>query len=91
MTRNEQLALVIRLACLTEDRTDAEQRALLDFAWKCDVEHNQNTTGNREREKPDFVLQDLVNEVVETRDPGQRALALPKGRDRRWVLWMEGR
>lgn len=90
MTRNEQLALIIELACLTEDRTDAEQRALIDFAWRCDVEHNQNTITNRERRKPGFELQDLVTIVMETRDRDQRVLAPPKGWEKRWELWKTG-
>lgn len=91
MTRNEQLALIIDLACLTEDRTDHEQRALIDFAWRCDVEHNQHTTGNPYRGKPGFAFQDLVSQVMRTRDSDQRVLAPPKGWEKRWAMWKEGR
>lgn len=88
MTKNEELALVIRLACLTEDRTDAEQRALISYAWRCDIDHNADTVENRgrgPRSKPGFELQDLVTEVVETREPGQRGGGLPKGWADRWA------
>lgn len=42
----DDLEAVIRLACLTEDRTDAEQRAMLRVARKLDAERNANVTGN---------------------------------------------
>lgn len=97
MTRNDQLALVIRLACETEDRTDEEQRALLDLAWKCDQEHNQNTTVNfyrRDRrtgeDRADFVLQDLVTRVEATRDRDQRVLTKPNRWEATWERWERG-
>ena len=41
----EDLAAVVKLACLTEDRTGPEQRALLNLARK--VDRAWNTTMNR--------------------------------------------
>lgn len=41
MTRAEELALVVELACVTEDRSDREQRALLTVARKTDDELNK--------------------------------------------------
>lgn len=46
MSVNEEWELVVRLACLTEDRTDGEQRALLNRAFELDCEHNKNVGGN---------------------------------------------
>lgn len=46
MTVADDLTVAIRLACLTEDRTDAEQRALLRIARQLDNELNANVVGN---------------------------------------------
>lgn len=42
MTRADELALVIELACLTGDRSNQEQRALLGIARQCDDERNRH-------------------------------------------------
>lgn len=89
MTRNEELALVVGLACLAEDRTDAEQRALLRLAWDCDREHNRMVTGNRARRQPGWSPQNLVGDVLESRElqEGQREVAAPKGWVEAWERW----
>lgn len=43
----ETAQTVLRFACLTEDRTDVEQRSLLALAFAADIEHNRATTTNR--------------------------------------------
>jgi hypothetical protein len=93
VTRNEQLREVIGLACLTEDRTDAEQRALIAWAWDCDVKHNANVVTNKERSKPGFALQDLVSIVQESRllQDGQHEVKNPNRWKERWLIWTEGR
>ena len=89
MTRGEEMAAVVRLACLVDHRSDAEQRALIAVAWRCDVEHNQNTTANRARRQPGFALQDLVGEALDSREmgDGDRTVRAPEGRERRWQVW----
>jgi hypothetical protein len=91
VTRNEKLAAVIRLACLAEHRTNAEQRALIAAAWACDVEHNRDTVTNRARREPGWQPQDLVSLVVGSRrldpDDGDWPVAVPKGRAKRWATW----
>lgn len=91
MTRNQQLATVINLACLTEDRSDDEQRALIACAWDCDREHNKNTTNNRERRKPGFRLQNLVELADTTRDiqDSQKKIPPPKRWAETWKRWRE--
>jgi hypothetical protein len=42
----DDLALVVELACETECRTDADQRALLRVAHKVDTERAKQTTTN---------------------------------------------
>lgn len=46
MRKIEQLAVVIELACLTEDRSKKEQKALLDVARRVDRERNRLTLTN---------------------------------------------
>lgn len=46
MTARDDLATVVEMACLTEDRSDAEQRALLRVARRVDEDTNANTVGN---------------------------------------------
>lgn len=46
MTVAQDLGIVIDLACLTVDRTRAEQRALLAVARRVDRTINAQTTGN---------------------------------------------
>lgn len=89
MTRNEELAAVIRLACLTECRSDQEQRALISLAWRCDVEHNKLTTTNRALKQPGWEPQDLVSLVRASRvlEDGDREVPAPKGWEKRWESW----
>ena len=47
MTALDDLTVAVELACLTEDRTDAEQRALLRVARRIDEDRNANVVGNR--------------------------------------------
>lgn len=46
-TALEGFDIVLRLACLTECRTDAEQRALLATAYRVDTDINRCMTNNR--------------------------------------------
>ena len=89
MTANEQLADVIRLACLTEHRTDAEQRALIDTAWRCDVTNNALTATAINRRRRDWRPTDLVGLVMESRVlvDDDKPIPPPKARDRRWQTW----
>lgn len=88
-TRNGQLAAVIRLACLIEDRTDDEQRALIAWAWTCDREHNKDTTTNVARRASDWQLQDLVMVVHETRvlGEGHKHVGPPPRWNETWDRW----
>lgn len=87
MTGADDLTAVIHLACLIEDRTDNEQRALLRVARKVDQEINANVIGNHRmwsvggdtgavRLLPES---NLVAEVEQTRvlQDGQREVHLP--------------
>lgn len=51
MIWEEQVAQVVQLACLTEERTPAEQRALLRVAHKIDQELNRQTVCNSVAER----------------------------------------
>lgn len=76
MTVRDDLETVVNLACLIEDRTDNEQRALLRVARRVDKESNANVIRNRrmwgaqagfdgaERQMP---LSDLEGLAEETR------------------------
>ena len=97
MTNLDDLVAVVRLACLVEDRTNAEQIALLRVARKADKEWNAMTATNRHtwehrpvNGEPAWVLlRDLLNledEVDVSRElvDDQKAVTLPdKGR---WKL-----
>lgn len=89
MTRNEELAAVIRLACQIESRTNAEQKALVALAWRCDVEHNQQTTTNTALRQPGYQQQNLVSQVLDSRvcEDGDREVPPPKGWEKRWATW----
>jgi hypothetical protein len=93
VTKNDQLVIVVRLACDVEDRSDTEQRALIAFAWELDKAHNRNTTSNRGRHVPGFRLQDLVSEVDESRvlHDTQKPIDKPKRWAETWSMWTEGR
>lgn len=76
MTRLDDLEMVVQLAMLTEDRTDAEQRALLRVCDDIDKERNKltvvrtNHTGTSR----------LYDEAQESRElvDGQKYVELPK-------------
>lgn len=89
MTRNEELAAVIRLACQVESRTNVEQRSLVALAWDCDIEHNKLTVTNRALKQPDWEPQDLVSLVINSRvlDSNDRAIYAPKNWAKRWASW----
>jgi len=73
VSNRDDLATVIALACLTEDRSNAEQLALLRVADKVDLEFNQDTVTNQ----PPGSSR-LVDEVMGSRvlDDGQREVRL---------------
>lgn len=91
MRKNEELAMVVSLAILTEHRTNAEQRALLALAWECDKEHNAMAVTNRARRAPDWRPQNLVAQVLHSRaldeSDGDKEVGEPKGWVKRWVTW----
>lgn len=81
MSNAADLTTVIRLACLTEDRSDAEQKALLRIADRVDFEHNKNTVGGASTKdgwEPSF----LYDEVQSSRClvDNQKHVELPKRR-----------
>lgn len=63
----DDLVAVVRLACLTEDRANAEQRSLLAVAERCDTELNKHTTTNKRCEKN---RAEAVEQVVASRSLG---------------------
>lgn len=78
------LRAVIELACLTEDRTDAEQRSLLALAMKADNEANRLTTTNsRPRTEPAWRLLSLVYSTRELVDD-QKPVFLKADMEDRW-------
>lgn len=77
MTALDDMTLVVELACLTEDRTDEEQRALLRVAARLDREANRFTTTNR-RSGPASRLTRLVHDTRELVDD-QRPVGLKAG------------
>lgn len=99
MTVLDDQVTVMRLACLTEARTDSEQKAMLRVARKLDREWNEITTLNKATWEyvanagdgmPAYVLRrDLLGleaEVDRSRvlEDGDKAVSLPaKGR---WML-----
>lgn len=97
MSVHEDMAMVIQLACLTEDRTNQEQLALLRVARKADNDANKNVTGNdrmwgmhagstrAERQLPESRLEELVDKsrcVSDHPADKQRHVALPKQKGR---------
>lgn len=97
MSLHEDLAAVIGLACLTEDRTNQEQLALLRVARKADNDANKNTVCNArmwgihagskiaERQLPESRLEELVDKSRCVSDhPGdkQRYVKLPTQKGR---------
>lgn len=83
MTKNADLAVVVRLACETEDRSDAEQSALLRVAARVDREHNKRTVTNPlwGPDGPTGPLSDLVALAMGTRvlEDEQKVVPPPKG------------
>lgn len=97
MSAEDDVAMVVALACLTEDRTNQEQLALLRVARKADNEANKNVVGNHRmwgiyagstratRQLPESRLEELVDKSRAVSDfPGdkQRPVALPKQKGR---------
>jgi len=88
VTRNEQLRLIVELACLTEDRTNSEEAALIAWAWDCDREHNRIVSTNRAfYEDPKWEPWDLVSLVIESRHPDHPRGRLPKRWAEQWATW----
>jgi hypothetical protein len=67
VTALDDLTTLLELACLTEDRTDREQDAMLRVAAKVDTQANALTVTNR-RSGP---ASRMYFEVAQTRDPDQ--------------------
>lgn len=55
MTASNELGIVIKLACLTEDRAPDEQRAMLAVALRLDTELGEFVGTNRELQMPRYV------------------------------------
>lgn len=76
----DELALVVELAILTEDRAPEEQRALLRTALKVDVTRARWTITN-----PDPVEPHLTLRVAASYEPGDgRKIRVPAEVDRRF-------
>ncbi len=82
MSRADDLAMVIALACLIEDRTNQEQLALLRVATRVDNERNAVIVTNRRTGPPS----ELASHVRETRDitDDQKYVDLPAKEIDRW-------
>jgi hypothetical protein len=84
------LRAVIELACLTEDRSDNEQRALLRTAMRADNEANKLTvTNGRDRTEPAWRLLSLVYSTRELVDD-QKAVSLKPIEEERWEKRVKG-
>lgn len=78
------LRSVIELACLTEDRSDNEQRALLRMALRCDLDSNKLTvTNHRDRTQPAQRLLALAYQSRELVDD-QKPVSLKPEEEARW-------
>lgn len=64
MSINDDLALVLTLASMTEDRAPNEQRAMLAVALRLDLDRGAFVVGNRELQRPRW-----VRHVAATYDP----------------------
>lgn len=89
------LRTIIELACLTEDRSDVEQRALLRMALRADNEANRLTvTNGRDRAEAAWRLLSLVESTRELVD-AQRPVSLKREIEVRWqehvIAWEEQR
>lgn len=83
MTARDDLHLVVELACVTGDRTPAEQRALLNVAMKVELDLNAGTSRNLRQRGRDAIPSRLVDLVESTYEPEGRAVSLSvKDRDR---------
>lgn len=81
MSRTDDLRILLDLAMLTEDRTDAEQKAMLRVADQLDFAHNALVVRNAKAQAaPDWQPSRLYDRVLATRelDDGQRHVELPK-------------
>lgn len=72
----DQLALVVELACLTQDRTNDEQRALLRVAAKVDAERRKETTTNPPEWRVAPYLEQMADDT-RVLDEGQRRVTPP--------------
>lgn len=89
MSNLDDLRTVIELACLTEDRADAEQKALLNLAVKVDQDANRLTTTNK-RQGDAWRLHRMVEgtrELIDRQQPVIIKAALREKLDRRADLW----
>lgn len=84
MAHADDLELVVRLACLTEDRARDEQRALLRLAVKVEAEYNASTTRNM-KARWDLPPCTLVDEVECSHRPGDSDPILLSAKDRERV------
>lgn len=83
------LRATIELACLTEDRTNEEQRALLRMALRADNQANKLTvTNGRDRTEPAWRLLALVYSTRELVDD-QRPVSLKADVEARWLAHVE--
>lgn len=80
MTAHDDLVEVVRLACLTADRSDVEQRALLRVAERLDRAANRDTTTNQ-RSGPASRLYreaEATRELVDDQRPQAKQATLDK-------------
>lgn len=83
------LRSLIELACLTEDRANDEQRALLRMALRADNEANKLTvTNGRDRSEPAWRLVSLVYSTRELVDD-QKPVSLKADIEARWLAHVE--
>lgn len=55
MSRDDELALVLEVACQVEDRAPEEQRAMLGLALRLDVKRGRFTVTNHAPRRPELV------------------------------------
>jgi len=76
VTNRDDPEVVLGLACLTESRTDAEQKALLRVAKKLDRDLTKQTITNRHPKPAHWVDEVMFSRVLYDDD---KPVALPKG------------
>lgn len=76
----DQVAVTLEVACETAYRSDDEQKAMLEAAWKVDKERFKDTTTNPLRVPP--YLERLVDETRRL-DDGDKQIPLPSDVHRR--------